>query len=183
MLKQIFGILLDARQGFHHLKEVNKKLQLKLLHEVPGATAATLDESPYFYSDGPPKHHPDDLAAPWLHGTTQGELKRRNLPGGVNDAFIGNMALVTLYAYWEHHYRERIASALGLQQAELKVPVLGDIRLIRNSILHHRAIALADLQRCEVPKWFRTGEPISISTDRFRQVAAQINEYLDRLVE
>ena len=83
VLKQIFGILLDARQDFPSRDDHDR--------DGPGRTSWK--------------------SAPWLHSTTQGELKRRNLPGGPNDVFIGNMCLVGLYTYWEDHYRAKVAAA------------------------------------------------------------------------
>jgi hypothetical protein len=154
-----------------------------LLGKIPGATSQTLDESQYSYGDGPPEHHPEDPAAPWLHSTTQGELKRRNLAGGLNDVFIANMCLVAIFSYWEDHYRAHIARAMGRAKNDLKAPVFGDIRLIRNSIIHHRAIALAEIEHCEVLRWFMEGASIAISTDQFRQLASEVNKFLDNLIE
>jgi hypothetical protein len=183
VLKQIFGILLDARQGFHHVVETTEKLQNKLLTEIVGATPATLDASPYMYNAGTPTHHPDDPSAPWLHKTTQGDLKQRNLSGGLNDVFIGNMCLVALFSYWEDHYRGQIAAALGKPRESILVPVFGDIRLIRNSIVHHRAIALPEIEKCEVLRWFSRDAAIAISTDQFRELARTVNQYLDDLLQ
>jgi hypothetical protein len=182
VIKQVFGILLDARQGFHHLTATMERVQASLVGTVHGATIQTLDESQYSYSDGPPQHHPDDPGAPLLHNTTQGELKLRNRRGGQNDVFFGNMCLVAIFTYWEDHYRAQIAKALGREKNDLKAPVFGDIRLIRNSIIHHREIALADIERCEVLRWFSKGEGIAISTDQFRQLASEVNKFLDKMI-
>ena len=135
VLKQIFGILLDARQGFHHVRATTEEAQAKLLggSSLPAAAAAILDERPYLYSWGHPHHRPADNTAPWLHRTTPGELKRRNSLGGLNDIFIGNMCLVNLYVYWEDHYRVQVARALLIEREGIKVPVFGDIRHIRTS--------------------------------------------------
>ena len=158
-----------------------QRAQAELLKKVPGATSETLDASSYFYGDGPPEHDPDDPAAPWLHRTTQGDLMRRNLPDGLNDVFIGNMCLVQLYTYWEDHYRSQIALALSVEDDNINVPVFGDVRHIRNSIIHHRGIALPEVERCEVLKWFKEGDQISVSTSQFRQLAQEVNNYLDNL--
>lgn len=174
VLKQIFGILLDARAGFHHIVETTEKLQAKY---------QTSDSAPYIYNAGPPTHHPDDPSAPWLHKTTQGDLKQRNLREGLNDGFIGNMCLVALFSYWEDYYRGKIATTLGKSRESILVPVFGDIRLIRNSIVHHQAIALPEIERCEVLKWFSRNEAITISTDQFRELAKTVNQYLDDLLQ
>jgi hypothetical protein len=182
VLKQVFGIMLDARQGFYHVAQKTEEVQKKLLYQVPGATIQNLDASLYAYNDGPPQHEPDDPKAPWLHRTTQGELKRRNRRGALNDVFIGNMCLVALYTYWEDEYRNKFATALGKPRDKVRVPVLGDVRLIRNSIVHHRAVALEEIEKCTTLLWFKAGDAIDISDDRFREMVRLIDSWLDAVI-
>ena len=45
------------------------------------------------------------------------------------------------------------------------VPLFGDMRLIRNDIIHNRGIASRNKSgRCEVLKWFVEGEVIRIAS-------------------
>ena len=49
--------------------------------------------------------------------------------------------IVFMYHLWDEYYRPRIATALGLAQSgQLKSDFFGDVRLIRNAIIHNRAV-------------------------------------------
>ena len=91
------------------------------------------------------------------------------------------MCLVDLYTYWEDHYRAQVAAALSMEKEAIRVPVFGDVRHIRQSIVHHRGIALPEVEKCQVLKWFQEGDRIAVSTSQFRQLAREVNGYLDGL--
>lgn len=182
VIKRIFGTLLDARLGFHLLLEKTDELRRFSASRVSGATAESMEAAPFLYGDGPPTHPPDDPSAPLLHRTTLGELKRRNRPDGPHEIFVANMCLVTLYAFWEEEYRDRVATALGCSRNSLQVPVLGDLRRIRHSIVHHRGVALPEIEKCEVLRWFKEGDDIAISIEQFRTMTALIDSWLGALL-
>jgi hypothetical protein len=95
-----------------------------------------------------------------------GWLKVRNAPGGLNQRFLGNLIVVSVYSFWEDHYRARIAKQIGLEKEALLIPVLGDVRLIRNDVVHHRGIATERIERCQVLNWFTAGDPIELDADQ-----------------
>ena len=87
-----------------------------------------------------------------------------------------------IYNYWEDHYRQQIAEALGHDSKnDLKAPIFGDLRHLRNSILHHRGIALAELEGCELLRWFHEGDPIVITEQMFDEMVTHLRSYLDRV--
>jgi hypothetical protein len=53
-----------------------------------------------------------------------------------------------------------------MSKLDLKVPVLGDIRLLRNDIVHHNAVATPRIAKCEVLKWFAPGDHIQLNAER-----------------
>ncbi len=183
LLKQFLGVLLDARHGFDSvLEKLQEKQKVDLLEILPGTTPESMDERECFYSNEPTKHGSDDPSETWLFITTQGELKRKNSPGGSNDIFIANMCLVAVYSFWEDWYRGEIERALHLQKNGIKAPIFGDVRWIRHSIVHHRGVAVPEIEKCEVLRWFKPGEKIEITMDQFRDLCVRINQYLDDLV-
>ena len=51
----------------------------------------------------------------------------------------GGSLPTVIYQLWEDNYRERIARALGMaEKDDLKVGLLGDVRLYRLDIIHRR---------------------------------------------
>ena len=65
---------------------------------------------------------------------------------------------------WEGQYRNQLAEAIkseGVVLERVGLQALGDIRLIRNDLVHNRRIA-KESARCEFLKWFSAGDPMSL---------------------
>ena len=45
-----------------------------------------------------------------------------------------------LYHRWDEWYRHRISRALGLQKGDVRCTLMGEVRLLRNVIVHENAI-------------------------------------------
>ncbi len=175
----IYGVYLDSTTGFERLKKWLEEQQsnlFKLLKECQpeSATIDYLDRTAFTYG----KSDPNSPVGIDLHRCTQKEYKQRNSEEGKNYKFIGNMALVCLYQYWEDHYRDKIAESLGKIKNDLFVPVMGDLRLLRRSIIHHDGIALKDVENCEILKWFSKGDVIFIDKEKFENIIFHIKEML-----
>ena len=96
----------------------------------------------------------------------------------MNYRFLGNMALVGLYQYWEGQHRSNVAASVGLQKDDLKAPIMGDLRLLRISIIHHGGIALKDVERCEILKWFSEGDEIFLDEEKFKEIIFYVKSML-----
>jgi len=65
------------------------------------------------------------------------DVKGRNKLGGRNHRYIGNMYVVTIYQYWEDHYRNKLAKAMGLEHRNcIFSDIFGDIASLRKCIIH-----------------------------------------------
>lgn len=77
---------------------------------------------------------------------------------------------------WEGRYRgeqQRVLKQSGLPDAiRPRTEVLGDLRLIRNNLLHGRDRA-DEAAKCRVLRWFRKGEPVRV---RLRHVLDFLNQ-------
>jgi hypothetical protein len=94
-----------------------------------------------------PSAHPDPKDA--LHMCSQGGFKKKNAPGGENQLMAANMCLVMMYTYWEDQYRKRIAYAAGLNKNDVKKDIMGDLKILRNSIIHYGGYAITD-KKCKI---------------------------------
>lgn len=111
------------------------------------------------------------------------DVLARNSPGGFNQRLVGNMSLVYIYQMWEDEHRKRIANAIGIKDPnELRVPVLGDVRHYRRSIIHNKGIALPECARCEVLRWYDPGAEIFIDTNKLLEAKRAIGKALKGLV-
>lgn len=178
----IYGVYLDSTTGYDKLREwfeTNQKDSLLTLKETHPELASIdyLDSVHMIYGKG----DPNTPEAVELHRCTQKEYKDRNKDGGANFQFLGNMALVSLYQYWEDFHRGQVANELGIKRNDLRAPIMGDLRLMRISIIHHAGIALKDIEKCEVLKWYKVNDSIFIDKTKFEDVIFHVKNMLNEL--
>jgi len=187
IVDSIYGVFLDGCQGFSSAKSLFEQSQLlnlernrKLLAENQptstvhyNSTINDFDDSCIIYSKG--KKGESDYRI--LHYCpTQAEYKRRNSTGGENYRFIGNIALITIYEYWENSCRNKLASYHGVKQKHIRSQIFGDLRILRNSIIHHRGIALPEIEKCKEFNWYKTDDAIFINGDQMEDIVAAIKQ-------
>lgn len=126
-----------------------------------------------------------------LHQADSEEIKTRNAINGANYFYMANMCVVSIYQYWEDHYRGILAQLLKLEGQKLKdgkldnpknrikAPVFGDIMRLRHSIIHNRGIATSEVSRCEVFRWFQKGDQISLDRDRIGEIIDEIMIFIE----
>jgi len=85
-------------------------------------------------------------------------------------AYVGWVGSV--FSNWEHCHRDKIRDALKQSPPTIYEPqemfhqvnpvltVMGDLRHIRNDMLHKGVATTDDIAKCEILKWFEVGEPI-----------------------
>jgi hypothetical protein len=174
-VEEIYAVFLDSSHGFYL---VHQQLTLSQLNTIQKNKEVQtdlnkleyLDSLPFFYGKG----NPNDVGSYILHKGTQGELKKRNQKDGNNYRFAGNMCLVNIYQYWEDYYRYEIAKVIGIEKSNVKIPIMGDINKLRRSIIHHNGIALDDVERTEILKWFKVGDEIYIDEKKMDELIMQI---------
>jgi hypothetical protein len=173
----IYGVYLDSTKGFFlGLKQLietqERSIEVNKDSTPELATIEYHDSLHFYYGKG----EPGKPGSVILHKCTQGELKRRNEKGGDNYKFIGNMCLVSIYQYWEDHYRSAIAESLQLEKEEILISVMGDLRFFRRSIIHHKGIALAEVEKCELLKWFKTNDEVFIDESKMEDIIFHIQK-------
>lgn len=182
VINDIYHVFLDSRIGFMKLREEFESSQQGTLEWFKGdypelGNMEYLDSLLHTYGSG----DPNDPASYAVNESTQGEYKQRNAEGGANPIFMGNMCLVAIYQYWEDVYRKEIAAFLGQEKEDLKMPIMGDLRLLRRSIIHHHGVALPDIQKCEVLKWFKPEEMIVLDYPKMEFIVFSLRNALDAL--
>ena len=63
-----------------------------------------------------------------------------NAEAGFNEQQICWSIIVFMFAYWDEEVRPAIAKVRGVSVDDIKVDALGDLRLIRNSIIHNKGV-------------------------------------------
>jgi hypothetical protein len=83
------------------------------------------------------------------------------------EEWIGLQWIVGTYTGWELEYRPRLATAYGCDAARIAHDAFGDLRLMRNDVIHHRGIATADKSgRCVMLQWFRAGDTMRVRDEQ-----------------
>jgi hypothetical protein len=169
VLRAHHGVYLDAVLGFSMVRtQIQQAQQASLAHGHPTAKRIEeLDEIEMFVGDKDPARYRVE------HVAKMGWFKERNSPGGLNRTALANLIVVSIFSFWEDHYRERVAAELSLEKQALLIPVIGDIRLLRNDIVHHAAIATERIARCEVLKWFKPGDLIVLTPEQIDEMVVQ----------
>lgn len=180
IVNSIYGVYFDSTRGFSLVKEQLIKGQettiqmMKKTNPELVVNIEYLDKRKLIYGKGDPNKPESEI----LQVSTQGELKARNEKGGANYKFIANMCLVSIYQYWEDEYRKKIEEALGLEENVVQSDIMGDIRWLRESIIHNKAIASKKVRKCKVLKWFKKGAEITIDKDMFEEMVRQIYKFI-----
>lgn len=162
----VYGTYLDAITGFCALVEEYDAAKSRMMAIRSTIPAEAFDGASFTYGTG----HPSRPSSRVVHSCTQGEYRQRNDLGGRNHIVMGQLCLAHIYGFWEDCFRGQIAACCGKQKDDLKLDVMGDIRLLRNSIIHHRGVALKNVEACKLLKWFREGDAMILTPQHFEEL-------------
>ncbi len=83
---------------------------------------------------------------------------------------LGHLWITSLYALWEEEYRPRLAIAHGRSPGDEKYDLFGDLRHLRNDVVHHGGIATTgNTGHCVVLRWFQPGDVIRLEGRHFNE--------------
>lgn len=176
IIDHIFGVSFDATYGFHlQLEEISKQQE-----EATAHLATQHEKSALIHSmDSKQLTYAISSYEEVAHQTTVREYKFRNWPDGPNYQWAIKMAIVTIYEYWEGHFREKIANSAGLPKKEdLKIDEFGDLCIYRNAILHNLGKGSKDFSRLKVFTWFKHREPIIIDIAKLNIMVSKLKASL-----
>jgi len=168
VVDQTFGLYLDATAGIDSFRGAIERMAL-----TPGTT----DENRFTFGVG----DPNLPSARALHSTKFGELKRRLQRDADDYRHIANYAVVTLYQYWEEEFRPRLAKLRGVEKNVIRSDEWGDLRWIRISVIHNRGIAVSEVEKMKVFRWFSAGQLIQIRQEQFRDMMDLLRAAIVRL--
>ncbi len=166
----IYGLYLDCTFGFSSIINLVNKAQKEICKNNK-VRIVDFNKKNFHYGRG----KPDSKDSYVMHISEIGEVKERNKKEGENFKNIANLCLVLIYQYWENYYRERIANDIGLEKAkDLELDIFGDIKILRESIIHHGAIVLDKVKEFKMLKWFKEGDKIEIDSKKFERIIYHI---------
>jgi hypothetical protein len=89
-----------------------------------------------------------------------------------------------LYAFWESAHRAKLAAALRLKKpTDLEIPLLGDLKLFRHGVAHHRSILKKEtVTKLSVLRGFQEGEELVFKEGDLEASVRGIKAAMDQLV-
>ncbi len=75
---------------------------------------------------------------------TQGELLKSLRDGGLFEDHVAKSLVVVMYHLWNEYYRPRIAKAVFAEANQVECTLMGDIRRVRNLIIHGNSVLPAN---------------------------------------
>lgn len=178
VIDAIYGTTFDSTYGFSlQLQEIvtDQQITTSALADPLEKQAAIyeLDKKTLTYAHTD-RHFP-------AHATSIGNYKIRNCSAGPNYRWITNMATVSIYEYWEGTFRGKIAKELDIEERKLLIDEFGDLRLLRNAILHKLGRGTKDLEKAKIFNWFKYNQLINIDMEKFDFMITKIKERLGEI--
>ena len=133
------------------------------IREIQAERGAS-DDSPFIVRNGPPARSPDEEIERSLHSTTLGSVKRRLEDNGFDLTQAAHATIISIYHLWDEKYRVALAAEVNKDPNDINVDILGDLRLLRHSLIHNKGIAAADVSRCKIVTRFQPGDLIALTT-------------------
>lgn len=164
-----FGIYMDAIWGFDLVRNT---AQIKLGTKTPNGLPPFLSFIPKNANPNLPTCQTNEVFQRRnVHMERADKIVQRNSTDGRNSLIMAQMALITTFHYWEDKYRAMIASEFGLNSKDdLKVDGVGDIRLLRISIVHNKGIAKKEVERSNRFRWFKENDQILLDFDKMLEI-------------
>lgn len=177
-VNQQVGVYMDAIAGFagHHARverqvcRVMRKTKLKKSDEKPVVWASYEDPS-----------KPDIIHNRIIRSN---DYLSSNYVDGSNTQQHSQAILVFLYTYWEDEIRPRLAKSMGVAANEIKSDIMGDLRILRNVILHSKGIIRPNKFKNLklLNEMFSVDQPIHVSYENMHKIFVLIKQDCARLL-
>jgi len=106
------------------------------------------------------------------------ELKEYLEKDGAFADALAKSLLVAIYAEWDEYYRPKYAKAVGIRKNQVKCPLFGDLRLVRNCIVHCNSVLQAKHTKFKTLNWSLSPGKLRITQDMFSIFVKQINSLI-----
>ena len=97
----------------------------------------------FFIGSGPPDT-PQSPGVSTIGQIPQGDLMDSLASGGTFEDYHAKAFLVTIYHLWDEYFRPRLANELSVKSNQVICALMGDLRQVRNWIIHEQSMVPAD---------------------------------------
>ena len=87
---------------------------------------------------------------------------------GRANIWLSQQWIVAMYSKWEHEFRPLFSSLCDVPVEEVQSDLFGDLRHLRNDVVHHSAVATASNSgKCKLLGFFEPGDVINLVAEHF----------------
>lgn len=142
------------------------RVAIKAMSDRIGWMVTEEDPDPTLFLGAGDPNDPKSVAdASWRKSQVEGAAAA----DGWLQEWLTHAWLALMFARWEAYYRPAFANANGVDQRQVRSDVIGDIRNLRNDVIHHRGIATAkNTGKCKVVTKFSVGDTILLRPEDVR---------------
>lgn len=168
------GVYMDAVAGFQgHSARTERQL-----HRIARAQRVTTDEAgrgTVVWASYEDPSQPDVIHNRIIRAA---DYVAANAENGTNYQQHSRAILVFLFTYWEDEVRPRLATACSVPASDIRSDIMGDLRLLRNVILHAKGFLSADKQRSLklLSSIFRSDATLTISYEDMHKIFVLVKQ-------
>ncbi|EGB16496.1 hypothetical protein DND132_3293 [Pseudodesulfovibrio mercurii] len=161
-LASIHGLYLDACIGFRLINVNLDEKQSELIKLMGGKSSGLLSLLNFSHE----KFYGGEFAASGLHRPKVADIRERTEENGRNANLVGGMCVISLYEHWDAYLQNEIAIAIGLSNKDdLKHDFWGDMRDLRNYIVHHGRRNRKKLKKMKLLTMWRDDGVVEINNE------------------
>lgn len=113
-----------------------------------------------------------------------GDYLAANAKGGTNEQQHARAILIFIFTYWELEIRPRLAACIGAKPEEIRSDIMGDLRILRNVVLHSKGVFRADRHK-ELKRLgglFAVDKPLHIGYEDLHQILVLVKQDCARML-
>ena len=174
------GVYMDAIAGFagHHTRVERQ------VHRINRAVNSHIDNTGqrvFVYASYEDPSQPDVIHNRIIRAS---DYIAANSEGGSNAQQLSQAVLVFLFTYWEDEIRPRLATSKSVESREIRSDIMGDLRILRNVILHAKGIIRPDKYKGlkKLSDMFVVDQPVHISYESMHQIFVLIKQDCARML-
>lgn len=96
---------------------------------------------------------------------------------------LSKAMLITLYAEWDEYFRPKFANSIGVQASKVRCNLLGDLRHIRNCIVHAKSVVTTEHLKLKELKWRIGPGPLLVSAQMMREFIEQTHSLTVNIID
>lgn len=177
-VNQQVGVYMDAIAGFagHHAR-----VERQVCRVMRKTKSKKSDEHPVVWSSYEDPTKPDIIHNRIIRSN---DYLSSNSVDGSNTQQHSQAILVFLFTYWEDEIRPRLAKSMSVAANQIKSDIMGDLRILRNVILHSKGIIPSDkYKRLKLlGEMFSVDQPIHVSYENMHRIFVLIKQDCARLL-